>query len=162
MERFAGRPDVFALWVPPLEWLEDHVQETLHRIDVPEGEFGLTAAQAHLLGEAFLGVYPIWSDSTVQFFALDFDKSPEEAWKEALHQQKMFENEAGIATYIERSRSGNGYHLWGFLEEPVNAGELRHALAQFIPAQSTFDRMFPNQDSVSETRPLGNLIALQT
>ncbi len=121
---------------------------------------GIESATAHLTGKHFLGVYPIRSDSTVVFFALDFDKVEEDARKEAKRQQDVFLLEAGIPTYLERSRSGNGYHLWGFLEGPVNAGELRFALAPFIENTDTYDRMFPNQDGTTEAKPYGNLIAL--
>ena len=128
--------------------------------DVGSSEFGIEAVKAHLTGSHFLGVYPIRADSTVVFFALDFDKDEAEARIEARRQQKIFELDAGIQTYIERSRSGNGYHLWGFLEEPINAGRLRFALAPYIEDTDTYDRMFPNQDGTTETKPYGNLIAL--
>ena len=91
---------------------------------------------------------------------MDFDKDEAEARKQVARQQEIFLQEAGIPTYIERSRSGNGYHLWGFLEEPVNAGELRFALSPYIDNRDTYDRMFPNQDGTTESSPYGNLIAL--
>ena len=50
--------------------------------------------------------------------------------------------------------------MWGFLEEPVNAGELRFALSPYIDNRDTYDRMFPNQDGTTESSPYGNLIAL--
>lgn len=128
--------------------------------DIGTHEYGEAAILAHLKGEHFLGVYPIFPDSTVRFFALDFDKDEETARREAKKQQQIFETEAGISTYIERSRSGNGYHLWGFLDRPMNAGELRFALKPFIVDTDTYDRMFPNQDGNTEKRPYGNLIAL--
>lgn len=141
---------------------KEHTRETVQKVvaDIGTEKYGIEAVTAHLQGKHFLGVYPIHTDSTVRFFALDFDKDEEYARKAAYRQQHIFWQEAGIKTYLERSRSGNGYHLWGFLEEPVDAGRLRFALAQFIETTETFDRMFPNQDSTSEQRPYGNLIAL--
>jgi len=129
--------------------------------DIGTADYGVKAVTAHLKGDHFLGVYPINPDSTVNFFALDFDAEVEaEARAAAKRQQTVFMLEAELPTYIERSRSGKGYHLWGFLETPVNAGELRFALAPFIENADTYDRMFPNQDGVSEAKPYGNLIAL--
>lgn len=127
--------------------------------DIGTSEFTPKAVKAHLMGRHFLGVYAIDKDSTVGFFALDFDKDELEARKEARRQQLIF-SQVGIPTYVERSRSGNGYHLWGFLEQRVNAGELRFALEPYIEDTDTYDRMFPNQDGTTETKPYGNLIAL--
>ena len=176
LELFAGRPDTYAIrwewekdgtkraiYIPSnydgdSEYAKDHAEKICE--DVGTDKYGKEAALAHMRGSHFLGVYPIHADSTTKFFALDFDKEPEEAWKAAKRQQKIFHDEAGIPLYIERSRSGNGYHLWAFLAEAVNAGLVRHAIAQFIEEQDTYDRMFPNQNGVTEARPLGNLIAL--
>lgn len=176
LDLFAGTPNSYAI---RREWEQDGELKSAYlpsdyskdkegalRIvaevtqDIGSTTYGLEAVKAHLNGTHFLGVYPIHSDSTVKFFALDFDKVEAEARKEAVRQQFIFRTEAGIPTYIERSRSGNGYHLWGFLEHPVNAGKLRHALGQFIEDAATYDRMFPNQDGCSEVKPYGNLIAL--
>lgn len=176
-ELFAGTPECYAI---SRDWTTDTgeekraylpsnysgkketVQNIIDEVTVGIGsaKYGAEAVKAHLTGKHFIGVYPIRSDSTVVFFALDFDKDEEVARKEAARQQTIFMVEAGIATYIERSRSGNGYHLWGFMEEPVNAGELRFALAPYIEDTDTYDRMFPNQDGTTEARPYGNLIAL--
>jgi replicative DNA helicase len=136
--------------------------------DIGTQEYGYRAVEAHLTGEHFLGVYPIHPDSTVRFFALDFDahgpegavRTKDEVWQDAYRHYKILKEEAGLPVYIEVSRSGNGFHIWGFLEEPVYAGVVRHALRQYIEKSEIFDRMFPNQDSVNEGRPLGNLIAL--
>lgn len=137
------------------------VEATVKQCGSPE--FTEQAVRAHLRGDAFLGVYPISADSTVRWFALDFDKKKDtdpDPYAAALAQAMVFYKEAKLPVYIERSQSGNGYHIWGFLEGQVNAGKLRHALAPLLLRADTYDRMFPNQDSVSETRPLGNLIAL--
>ena len=141
---------------------KDTVQNVVKEVvdEVGSAEFDELAAKAHLTGQHFLGAYAIDKDSTVGFFALDFDKDELEARKEARRHQATFLREAGIRTYIERSRSGNGYHLWGFFEERVNAGELRFALEPYIEDSKTYDRMFPNQDGTTELRPYGNLIAL--
>lgn len=177
VELFAGTPDCYAIsrdWTTPegeekraylpSNYSKDKpsVRDMIERFTTEIGSafYGEEAARAHLMGQHFLGVYPIHADSTVKFFALDFDKDEPVARKEAARQQRIFRAEAGIETYIERSRSGNGYHLWGFLEEPHNAGELRFALSPYIEDTDTYDRMFPNQDGNTATKPYGNLIAL--
>ena len=68
----------------------------------------------------------------------------------------------------ERSRSGNGGHLWVFFEEayPAEQGRkimfelLRHAgVISHFEKEPSFDRLFPNQDFHSG-KGFGNLIAL--
>lgn len=171
-DRFAGRLGTYAIrmeygdkasYLPSTydgdkEFAKEKVEAVVRDIGTPE--FTEDVARVHLEGRHFLGVYPIRDDSTVTWFALDFDGKNGDPYKEARDQAIAFLQEAGLPVYVERSQSGNGYHVWGFLEGPVNAGKLRHALKPFIERTDTFDRMFPNQDGVSETRPLGNLIAL--
>lgn len=179
---FAGRPDVYAIRT---EWEETNAlgervkraaylpsvyageketaRDKIARVtaDVGSALYGDEAVLAHVTGKHFLGVYPLHADSSVKFFALDFDGDTlEEAWQEALIQQETFKLEARITTYLEVSRSGNGVHLWGFLDGPVDAGKVRAALKPFLVAANTYDRMFPNQSEVTEAKPLGNLIAL--
>jgi superfamily II DNA or RNA helicase len=73
-----------------------------------------------------------------------------------------------IPVAIERSRSGNGAHVWFFFEEPVlavSARKLGNALltkAMLIRHEirfTSYDRMFPNQDFMPKGG-FGNLIAL--
>lgn len=180
LKLFAGRPDAFAIRT---EWEKDGKQmaaylpstyssereekqytvEKITRITDKIGsrEYGPEAVAAHLEGKEFLGIYPLHSNSQVSVFALDFDGDTfEAAWEQAMEQRRIFQEEARINLHPEISRSGNGVHLWGFLEEPVDARKLRIAIRQFLIEADTYDRMFPNQDSITELRPLGNLIAL--
>lgn len=69
---------------------------------------------------------------------------------------------------IERSRSGNGAHVWTFFNEPIPACKVRKlgntilTEAMKLNGRITFDsydRFFPNQDKVPEGG-FGNLIAL--
>ena len=74
----------------------------------------------------------------------------------------------GIPAALERSRSGNGGHVWIFFSEPVPAETARQLGAALITETmenrpeigfTSYDRFFPNQD----TMPIGgfgNLIAL--
>ena len=69
---------------------------------------------------------------------------------------------------IERSRSGNGAHVWIFFERPVLAVKARR-LENAILTEAmnrdgkigfkSYDRFFPNQDTLPEGG-LGNLVAL--
>jgi hypothetical protein len=169
---FAGRLDTYAIrfdwkdgsgyfpttYAGDSEYAREQVEKAVRAIGTPE--FTTEAVRAHLEGKYLLGAYPINANSMVRWFALDFDGKNGDPWVEAVRQATVFSVEAGITTYIERSQSGNGYHVWGFLDGEMNAGNLRHALSPLIEDVDTYDRMFPNQNGVSETRPLGNLIAL--
>ena len=76
--------------------------------------------------------------------------------------------EAGLPAVIERSRSGNGGHLWLFFEENVPAFMSRKIVFELLlqagivskfVKEPSFDRLFPNQDAHSG-KGVGNLIAL--
>jgi hypothetical protein len=117
----------------------------------------------HLNGERIIGQYQLLPDSTVRWFALDFDQPKSEGsgtpLDEALKQMAVFEA-AGLHVYLEVSRSGGGYHVWGFLQEPLDAGIVRAALLPLLVEAQNFDRLYPVQTAVSPTKPYGNLIAL--
>lgn len=121
--------------------------------------------QKHLDGQQQIGIYPLLLDNTTWFLAADFDK---ENWqKEAL----AFLNackEREIPAYLERSRSGNGGHVWIFFEKPYPAIRSRKIFISILESSgafslfdksSSFDRIFPNQDFLSG-KGFGNLIAL--
>ncbi len=127
--------------------------------------FGDEAIQNHLTGKETIGVYPLLEDNTSHFIAADFD---EENWKESI--QKLYSAliKFEIPAYIERSRSGNGGHLWVFFEENLPAEQTRKLMFELLREASiishfekepSFDRLFPNQDFHS-SKGLGNLIAL--
>ena len=68
-------------------------------------------------GDDFVaGVYPLLSDETCWFLAADFDK---ENW--AADALAILEtcSAKGVPAALERSRSGNGGHIWIFFSEPV-------------------------------------------
>ncbi len=68
----------------------------------------------HLKGEITIGIYPLLLGDTCNFLAIDFDKKNYEQdviafWSTC--------DELNIPIYVEKSRSGNGAHIWIFLEE---------------------------------------------
>lgn len=119
----------------------------------------------HLNGEQLVGIYPLAKDNTSWFIAADFDG---ERWQEQCKTAIKYLNEKNIPAYLERSRSGNGGHIWVFFEQPYPAIKSRkiliHHLQQLgvlsvFDKSSSFDRLFPNQDFLSG-KGFGNLIAL--
>ena len=77
-------------------------------------------------------------------------------------------NNKDIPCSIERSRSGNGAHVWIFFEQPLPASKARR-LGNTILTEAmerngrmtfkSYDRFFPNQDRLPEGG-FGNLVAL--
>lgn len=119
----------------------------------------------HLTGKKTVGIYPLLVDETCRFLAADFDKK---TWQEDSLAFLATCQRAGVPAYLERSRSGNGGHVWMFFESPVTAVlarkmgcalltqtmERRHQLGL-----DSYDRFFPNQDTLPKGG-FGNLIAL--
>lgn len=74
----------------------------------------------------------------------------------------------GLVPAVERSRSGNGAHVWLFFEEPVSAALARDLGSTLISEAmvsgsgmtfDSYDRLFPTQSTLRDDG-LGNLIAL--
>lgn len=119
----------------------------------------------HLNGEQLIGIYPLLPDNSSWFLGADFDK---ENW---ISEAKSFIQTCeanGLSAYLERSRSGNGGHVWIFFEQPYPALRSRKIFTSILEESgafsmfdksSSFDRLFPNQDFLS-AKGLGNLIAL--
>ncbi|MGH9553735.1 MAG: TOTE conflict system archaeo-eukaryotic primase domain-containing protein, partial [Terriglobales bacterium] len=150
------------------DWYNHKVEKSGKRICLPEcTTLPLTdnVLKDHLNGTKTIGVYPMLTNETCWFLAVDFDES---TWKEdALTFVEQCES-AAINSYLERSRSGNGGHVWIFFDSPMPANQARKLGAALISKSrehafsSTFksyDRMFPNQDTLP-TGKFGNLIAL--
>jgi len=130
--------------------------------------------QNHLLGkdpeskykdDFTIGVYPLLTDDTCWFIAVDFDKA---TWKE--DSIAFLETSASkkIPAYLERSRSGKGGHIWIFFSEKVPA-IIARKMTSYLLTQTmenrpeigfnSYDRLFPNQDTMPKGG-FGNLIAL--
>ncbi|MGB5584182.1 MAG: hypothetical protein WBO93_11400 [Gammaproteobacteria bacterium] len=119
----------------------------------------------HLQGQHTVGIYPLLKDETCWFLAADFDK---EGWAEDVAAFIDTCNDLGIPAAVERSRSGNGAHVWFFFSTPVPAVSARRMGCYLITetmsrrhqlAMSSYDRLFPNQDTLPRGG-FGNLIAL--
>lgn len=123
------------------------------------------AIRGHLLGKQTVGLYPLLPDDTCWFVAVDFDKKNWEA--DACAYLNTCADFAVTAS-LERSRSGQGGHIWIFFAEPVQAA-LARRLASCILTRTmerryalgldSYDRLFPNQDTMPKGG-FGNLIAL--
>jgi TOTE conflict system, Archaeo-Eukaryotic Primase domain len=72
----------------------------------------------HLQGRHVVGVYPLLTDETCWFRAADFDKT---SWADDVAAFVETCRLAGLPAAVERSRSGNGAHVWFFFSAPVVA-----------------------------------------
>lgn len=119
----------------------------------------------HLNGEHLIGIYPLLQNNTSWFIAADFDKKN---WIEECRKFIEICSIKDIPSYLERSRSGKGGHVWVFFDQPYQAIKSRKILTTLLEQSgifsvfdksSSFDRLFPNQNFLSG-KGLGNLIAL--
>ena len=124
-----------------------------------------TAVIAHLKGQHVMGVYPMQDDETCWFLAVDFDKS---AWMDDVRAFVQTSRRLGLPVAVERSRSGNGAHVWFFFATSVAAATARkmgcHLITETMAnrhqlGMDSYDRLFPNQDTMPRGG-FGNLIAL--
>ena len=119
----------------------------------------------HLTGKEVVGIYPMLSDETCLFLAIDFDG---ESWQKDVLAVRYTCESNRIPVAVERSRSGNGAHIWIFFDEPIPAATARKLGSAILTATmekhhelkfSSYDRLFPNQDTMPKGG-FGNLIAL--
>lgn len=112
-----------------------------------------------------LGQYVLDRDRNTKVLVIDFDKAD---WKEATNAIRRVAENHGINAAVERSRSGNGAHIWFFFLEPMSAKTARDFGSSLIAEAAAlnktitfeaFDRMLPAQSTIPEGG-FGNLIAL--
>ena len=112
-----------------------------------------------------MGVYPMLQDETCFFLAVDLDKND---WLEDAKAILATCKRKNLPAALERSRSGNGGHIWLFFEDAIPA-TLASKLGAHILTETmehrpdigldSYDRFFPNQDTLPQGG-FGNLIAL--
>lgn len=116
-------------------------------------------------GRDVIGIYPMLKDETCNFLCVDFD---EEDYQRSVTAFREISLKYDISVSVERSRSGNGAHIWIFFEAPVSvvlarklgSGLLTKAMESNADISfKSYDRLFPNQDTMP-TGGFGNLIAL--
>ena len=116
--------------------------------------------------ELFIGLYPLLPDATCWWLAADFDGP--QAMLDA-HAYVKAATSLGVPCGLEISQSGKGAHAWTFFTSPVPAADARAmgtacihramGLRGSMPLVS-YDRLFPNQDTVpTGSSGVGNLIA---
>lgn len=178
---FRGREDVFAKrWqnqkghsgyspVCSNEWQsglcpkpQGKCSECEHKSYVPLND---TLVDEHLRGKMIAGIYSLLPDENCWFVAADFD---DEEWQKDISAVREVCKEFDIPIAVERSRSGNGAHVWIFFEQAIGASLARKfgsAIITYTMSKrhemnfKSYDRLFPNQDTMPKGN-LGNLIAL--
>jgi len=127
--------------------------------------FDDAAVVGHLTGRHVMGVYSLLEDESCWFLAVDFDKS---TWTEDVTAFAETCRRVGLPLAVERSRSGNGAHVWFFFSVPVPAASARKMGCYLITetmsrrhqlSMDSYDRLFPSQDTMPRGG-FGNLIAL--
>jgi superfamily II DNA or RNA helicase len=177
---FRGRDDIYALrwesrngrsgYSPACarEWEQN--DDGTYRLKKDAGNreyFPLTdeVIRNHLTGKCTAGIYPLLTDETCWFLAVDFDKK---TWQDDARAFLETGKEMGVPAALERSRSGNGGHVWIFFDQPLSASTARKLGCAILTRTmerrhqiglDSYDRFFPNQDTMPKGG-FGNLIAL--
>jgi superfamily II DNA or RNA helicase len=119
----------------------------------------------HLGGGFHAGLYPLLQQDSCRLLACDFDGP---GWALDAIGYMDAARAAGVPVALERSRSGQGGHVWVFFADAVPASSARRIgvylvrEAMTVRAEldlSSYDRLFPAQDFLPR-QGFGNLIAL--
>jgi hypothetical protein len=169
---FRGREDVFAAY-----WVDERTGKKGYS-PAKAGRYGKAAkskqkylpltdevVRDHLSGNRVVGVYPLLEDDACWFLACDFDGT---GWELDAGEYLATCNRWKVPAYLERSRSGNGAHVWVFFSNSVPAVSARRLGVSLLRETmvtraemdlTSYDRFFPNQDFLPKGG-FGNLIAL--
>jgi superfamily II DNA or RNA helicase len=119
----------------------------------------------HLMGEEVLGLYPMTEKDTCYLLVIDLDEA---RWQDDSNVIRNVCLENKIPLYVERSRSGQGSHIWFFFDTEIKASIARKfgMIILNLAMQKcgeikfdSYDRLFPSQDFLQKNG-FGNLIAL--
>lgn len=144
----------------------------------------LSLIKAHMNGTDINGndvvaIYPMLENNLCQLLVFDFDNHTKgaeqndyaninDSWKEEINALRCICRNLKIDVVVERSRSGQGAHLWIFFKEMIPARLARRfgfallekgAESVNLKSFKYYDRMIPTQDALPEGG-LGNVIAL--
>jgi hypothetical protein len=103
--------------------------------------------QRNARGDFVTGVYPLLFNDTCRFLAVDFD---DESWSGDALAFLATCRELGVPAALERSRSGNGGHVWLFFADAVPAFEARH-LAKMLLTRTMNRRHRSRSNSIPRT-----------
>lgn len=179
---FRGREDVFAIrWegkggksgyspAGTMDWRAIHAAKPEDRKRVGRKTRILQpltdeVIKNHLTGKQTIGIYPLLPDETCWFLAVDFDKK---SWMADAAAFVGTCRQFHVPVSVERSRSGNGAHVWMFFDRPVSGVDARKLGCALLTRTmekrheiglDSYDRLFPSQDTMPKGG-FGNLIAL--
>ena len=111
--------------------------------------------RAHLEGKRSLGIYPLLDNGTCYFAAIDLDEK--DFNKTVAIRNRLVEQ--FIPAYISESKT-KGYHIYVFALEAFVARDIRRVLQHTLDSLNIKAEIFPKQDMLDETTPIGNYINL--
>src|SRR5262249_9532242 len=170
--RFRARTDVYAVrwdnvrtgasgWMPAVAggWRKGMDRKAASYLPL-----NAEVISAHLVGDVFIGLYPLLTDNSCHFLVADFDGPA--AMLDALAYAKAARASA-VPAALEISQPGRGAHVWLLFTEAVRAGVARCVGTALVHEAMvlrgsmdlrSYDRLFPNQDVLPDGG-FGNLIA---
>lgn len=156
-DRFRARADVYATrwentrtgsagWMPAVAggW-----RKGMDRRGAAYLALTAEAVAAHLVGDVFMGLYPLLRDNTCQFLVADFDGPA--AMLDALAYSKAA-RASGVPAAMEISQSGRGAHVWVLFTSAIPAVVARSVGTALLHEAMvlrgsmdlrSYDRLFP-------------------